>query len=126
MNVERDDTALRGDESAAVWQPPASSPASVPPGSGGAVPGSRPPRLSRARLRFGPQLRAARRMREWTEAELARRAGIYPCQVSYYERGRVIPSLPDSTDEVIRPRLAYGTPRRHKNEAAPTVSAAGA
>jgi transcriptional regulator with XRE-family HTH domain len=37
------------------------------------------------------RLTLARKVRGWSKAELARRAGLHPSQVGQFERGRLVP-----------------------------------
>jgi transcriptional regulator with XRE-family HTH domain len=44
-------------------------------------------------LKVGTRLAILRTVREWTQEDLARRAGIRPGTVSDYERGKMVPGL---------------------------------
>ncbi len=45
-------------------------------------------------LTFGDRLRAVRKARGLTQIQLAEKAGISQCMVSFYERDEVLPGMP--------------------------------
>ena len=52
-----------------------------------------PPSEDYSELTFGDRLRAVRKARGLTQIQLAEKAGIGQCMVSFYERDEVLPGL---------------------------------